>query len=160
MFYCSVSMLVPISLLAFQLFMPPPSSNNYPWLRLYLLEFCYHVGSITVPVVITAASFLCRNGPPHTIRGIRFMHGSLYTGPYIRHWLLQTPRWSLRILTKFLLRLETYPYFLYLSLGYVITLFLIVHHAYFPSQGCSQGLLMRIFVGLPEALMPFFFFTW
>jgi hypothetical protein len=47
---------------------------------------------------------------PQTLDGASYLHGSCYTGSYIRRLVLAHPSRGLRLLIRFLLRVEEWPY--------------------------------------------------
>ena len=57
---------------------------------------------------------------PQTLNKISYLHGSCYTGSYMRRLLLAHSTRSLRVLIRFLLRIERWPYELFLLMGSVV----------------------------------------
>ena len=70
--------------------------------------------------LVCSVIILSWESQPKTLDKTRYLHGTCYTGSYLRRLVLAHPSPSLRVLIRFFLRVERWPYESFLLVGSVV----------------------------------------
>ena len=94
------------------------------------LVVCLHL----IPMWLAIAAWtISEDRPPRKLDGDAYSYGSCSTGGFMRRQLLETSSRRFQLLFRFLLRVERFPYWLYLFLAFVVNVFTCLGDLWIPS---------------------------